>query len=72
MPIPMMSYSFDGGGASLSSSNFQGKGSPSRKDYLVSNILKLAAALICLNLASLMRHGVDVNHHPVGNPKRKV
>jgi hypothetical protein len=52
MPIPMTSYSFGGGGESLSSSDFQGKGSPSRKDDLVSNILKLAAALICLNLAS--------------------
>jgi hypothetical protein len=53
MPIPMMNYSFGGGGGeSLSSSNFQGKGSPSRKDVSVSNILKLVAALICLNLAS--------------------
>jgi hypothetical protein len=40
------------GGESLSSSAFQGRGSPSRKDVLVSNILKLAATLIYLNLAS--------------------
>jgi hypothetical protein len=52
MPIPMTNYSFGCGGESLSSSDFQGRGSPSRKDDLVSNILKLAAALICLNLAS--------------------
>jgi hypothetical protein len=52
MPIPMTNYSFGGGGESLSSSDFQGRGSPSRKDVLVSNILKLAAALIYLNLAS--------------------
>jgi hypothetical protein len=52
MPIPMTNYSFGGGGESLTSSYFQGKGSPSRKDVSVSNILKLAAALICLNLAS--------------------
>jgi hypothetical protein len=52
MLIPMKSYSFGGGGESLSSSYFQGRGSPSRKDDFVSNILKLAAALICLNLAS--------------------
>jgi hypothetical protein len=52
MPIPMMNYSFGGGGESLSSSDFQGKGSLSRKDDLVSNILKLATALICLNLAT--------------------
>jgi hypothetical protein len=28
----------------------------------------------CIKTAStiLMRHGVDVNHHPVGDPKRKV
>jgi hypothetical protein len=52
MPIPMTSYSLGGGGASLSSSDFQGRGSPSRKDDLVSKILKLVIALICLNLAS--------------------
>jgi hypothetical protein len=52
MPIPITNYSFGGGGESLSSSDFQGKGSPSRKDDFVSNILKLAVALICLNLAS--------------------
>jgi hypothetical protein len=52
MPIPITNYSFGGGGKSLSSSDFQGRGSPSRKDDFVSNILKLAAALICLNLAS--------------------
>jgi hypothetical protein len=52
MPIPMMNYSFGGGGESLSSSDFQGRGSSSRKDDFVSNILKLAATLICLNLAS--------------------
>jgi hypothetical protein len=46
MPIPMTNYSFDGGGESLSSWYFQGRGPPSRKDVLVSNILKLAAALI--------------------------
>jgi hypothetical protein len=46
MPIPMTNYFFGGGGESLSSSDFQGKGSPSRKDVLVSNILKLAATLI--------------------------
>jgi hypothetical protein len=51
MPIPMTNYSF-GGGESLSSSNFQGRGSPSTKDDFVSIILKLAAELICLNLAS--------------------
>jgi hypothetical protein len=52
MPISMTNYSFGGGGQSLSSSNFQGRDSPSRKDDLVSIILELAAALICLNLAS--------------------
>jgi hypothetical protein len=52
MPIPMTNYSFGGGGEYLSSSDFQGRGSPSRKDDLVSNILKLVAELICLNLAS--------------------
>jgi hypothetical protein len=52
MPIPMKNYFFGGGGAYLSSSDFQVRGSPSRKDDLVSNILKLAVALICLNLAS--------------------
>jgi hypothetical protein len=52
MPIPMMNYSFNGGGESLSIANFQGRGSPSTKDDLVSIILKLAAELICLNLAS--------------------
>jgi hypothetical protein len=27
----------------------------------------------CHCCAAVMRHGVDdVNHHPVGNPKRKV
>jgi hypothetical protein len=46
MPIPMTNFSFGGGGESLSLSDFQGRGSPSRKDVLVSNILKLAAALI--------------------------
>jgi hypothetical protein len=52
IPIPMTNYSFSGGGEALSSSNFQGIGSPSRKADLVSNILKLAASLIYLNLAS--------------------
>jgi hypothetical protein len=42
MPIPVTNYSFGGGGESLSSSNFQGRGSPSTKDDLVSIILKLA------------------------------
>jgi hypothetical protein len=46
MPIPMMNYSFGGGGESSSLSYFQGRGPPSRKDVLVSKILKLAAALI--------------------------
>jgi hypothetical protein len=52
MPILMMNYSFGGGSESLSSSDFQGKGSSLRKDDFVSNILKLAATLIYLNLAS--------------------
>jgi hypothetical protein len=26
---------------------------------------------LCI-VSCLMRHGVDVNHHPVGHPKRKV
>jgi hypothetical protein len=47
MPIPMMNYSFGGGGGSSLLSFFQGRGPPSRKDVLVSKILKLAAALIC-------------------------
>ena len=52
MPIPMTNYSF-GGDESSSSLSFQGKGSPSRKDDLVSNILKLAAELMRLNCQHL-------------------
>jgi hypothetical protein len=51
MPMKMTNYSL-GGGESLSSSDFQGRGSPSTKDDLVSIILKLAAELMCLNLVS--------------------
>jgi hypothetical protein len=52
MPIPMMNYSCGDGGDELPSSNFQGRGSPSRNDILVSGILKLAARLMYLNLFS--------------------
>ena len=52
MPNLMKNYSFGGGGILSSSSNFQGKGFPSTKDIVVSNILKLAAALMRLNLTS--------------------
>ena len=48
----MMNYSFGGDGESLITSDFQGKGSPSTKDDLVSTILKLAAELMHLNLVS--------------------
>jgi hypothetical protein len=46
MPIPMTNYSLGDGGESSSLENFQGRGPPSRKDDLVSIILKLAAELI--------------------------
>ena len=43
VPIPMMNYSFGGDGETFPSSDFQGRGSPSTNDVLVSGILKLAA-----------------------------
>jgi hypothetical protein len=49
---PMMNYSFGGGGESLSSSDFQGRGSPLTKDDLVSIILKMAVQLMLFNLVS--------------------